>query len=204
MAERYVALLRGVNVVGKNKVPMKQLASLFEAAGCTRVQTYIATGNVVFRASKKLARAVPTTVPAAMEAQFGFGVAILLRSASHMRTLVEGNPFVAEGRDKALLHVMFLADAPGAVLIASLDANRSPGDEFRVLGQEAYLHLPRGVAESKLNNAFFDSKLRTVSTGRNWRTVNPAGNGGGVANWMTICAPAGWSGKVSSATRGSP
>ena len=171
MAERYVALLRGVNVVGKNKVPMKELAAIFAEAGCSEVQTYIQSGNVVFAASKKLARGLPEAVAGAMEARLGFSVRMVLRSAPEMQTIVEGNPFLAEGRDAAMMHVMFLAAEPAPEAVAGLDANRSPGDEFRVVGSDIYLHLPKGVAESKLNNAFFDSKLKTISTGRNWRTV---------------------------------
>ena len=67
---------------------------------------------------------------------------------------------------------MFLADAPSALHVEKLDPDRSPPDAFRVLGQEIYMHFPDGVAKSKLTNAYFDSKLATIGTSRNWRTVN--------------------------------
>jgi uncharacterized protein (DUF1697 family) len=66
---------------------------------------------------------------------------------------------------------MFLADRPDQAKIAALDPGRSAPDEFSVLGQEIYLHLPNGMGRTKLSNAWFDSKLATVSTCRNWRTV---------------------------------
>ena len=66
---------------------------------------------------------------------------------------------------------MFLADLPAASKIETLDPQRSPGDEYIVRGREIYLRLPNGVAGSKLTNAYFDSKLATTSTSRNWRTV---------------------------------
>jgi uncharacterized protein (DUF1697 family) len=61
---------------------------------------------------------------------------------------------------------------PTPLQVASLDPNRSPPDAFVVRGQEVYMHLPGGVARTKLTNAYFDSKLTTTCTGRNWRTVN--------------------------------
>jgi len=67
--------------------------------------------------------------------------------------------------------VLFLADLPARRSVDDLDPGRSPSDEFAVRGQEVYLRLPNGVARSKLTNAYFDSKLATTSTGRNWRTV---------------------------------
>jgi uncharacterized protein (DUF1697 family) len=67
--------------------------------------------------------------------------------------------------------VMFLASTPTQNAIASLDAARSPPDEFAVRGREIYMRCPNGFAKTKLNNAYFDSKLSTTSTGRNWRTV---------------------------------
>ena len=66
---------------------------------------------------------------------------------------------------------MFLADRPRLQAIARLDAERSPGDKFVVCGPDVYLHMPNGMGRTKLTNAYFDSKLSTVSTARNWRTV---------------------------------
>ena len=66
---------------------------------------------------------------------------------------------------------MFLAELPDSASVEALDPARSPGDEFAVVGREVYLHCPNGVARSKLTNSYFDSKLSTTSTSRNWRTV---------------------------------
>jgi uncharacterized protein (DUF1697 family) len=66
---------------------------------------------------------------------------------------------------------MFLRDAPAKAKIAALDPDRSPPDTFVVKGREIYLSCPNGVGRSKLTNAWFDTKLATISTSRNWRTV---------------------------------
>ena len=167
MADSYVALLRGINVGGKNKLPMKDLASIFSKIGCADVATYIQSGNVIFKAPAKLAGGVAETVTKKIEAEFGLRVPVLLRSAGQLAKAIAGNLFLNEGVSEDFLHVAFLRD----LATASLDQDRSPGDRFVVCGAEIYLHLPNGAARTKLTNAYFDSHLQTVSTMRNWRTV---------------------------------
>lgn len=164
-----VALLRGINVGGKNILPMKALAEMFAAAGCGEVKTYIQSGNVVFRYGAK--KDVASVVQAEIAKQFGLKVPVVVRSAAEMVKVLAENPFLTAGIDEAWLHVMFLEDEPSAVMIAELDAARSAPDEFVVKGREIYLHLPNGAAKTKLTNAYFDAKLKTVGTQRNWRTV---------------------------------
>lgn len=163
---RHVALLRGINVGGKNKLPMKDLAAIFTAAGAKNVTTFIQSGNVIFEGSPKTLCA---KVEKAIESQFGFRVPIAFRSAEQLEKAVKENPFLHEHED--FLHVVFLADLPTAAAVKSLDPARSPGDRFHVLGQEIYLHVPNGMARTKITNAWLDAKLSTVSTARNWRTT---------------------------------
>ena len=96
---------------------------------------------------------------------------MVLRTLEGFREGVANNPFLAAGVPESELHVLFLADEPTSEQVAALDPNRSPPDAFLVRGREVFLHLPGGAGNSKLTNAYFDSKLATVSTGRNWRTV---------------------------------
>ena len=167
-----IALLRGINVGGKNKLPMKDLAGMFTEAGCEDVRTYIQSGNVVFRADPAVFAEVPSVISEAIQERFGYQVPVVVRTAADLRDIVRANPFVQSGAESNKLHVFFLADRPDPALIDALDANRSPGDEFKALGREVYLHCPNGVAGSKLTNSYFDSALATTSTARNWRTVN--------------------------------
>ena len=88
-----------------------------------------------------------------------------------MAQVAAGNPFLRRKCDPKWLHVVFLADTPAQAAVAALNPQRSPGDEFVVRGGEIYLHLPNGAARSKLTNQYFDSTLKTVSSGRNWNTV---------------------------------
>lgn len=167
----HVALLRGVNVGGRNKLSMKTLATFFVDAGCVDVQTYIQSGNVVFAADEALAARVPALVSARIESELGFAAPLVVRSAAAFDAVLAGNPYLAEGADEDALHVLFLAAAPSPAQLASLDPQRSPPDRFAVRGGEIYMWLPNGVARTKLTNAYFDARLDTVCTGRNWRTV---------------------------------
>ena len=169
----FVALLRGVNLAASNRLSMKDLAAMFGDAGCTDVVTYIQSGNVVFRATEACASRVPAAIAKTIADRLGFRAPVVMRTAGELRKVVRGNPFLRGGAstDIDFLHVMFLADRPSPAAVAALDPKRSPTDEFRVVGRDIYLRFPNGAARTKLSNAYFDTKLTTTSTMRNWRTV---------------------------------
>jgi uncharacterized protein (DUF1697 family) len=170
-AVKHVALLRGINVGGKNMLPMKELVGLFSAAGCGEVATYIQSGNIVFCAEDKVVKQLDRVIAKQVEERFGLKVPVVLRTASELDAVIHGNPFLKAGAAEELLHVSFLADRPSTDLVAALDSTRSAPDEFAVVGREIFMKLVTGAAKTKLTNAYFDSKLKTVSTMRNWRTV---------------------------------
>ena len=167
----YGALLRGINVGGNNMLPMKDLAAMFTKAGGISVRTYIQSGNVVFRADRESSTRIPAAVVKAIAARTKLQIPIVTRSASELRQIVQNNPFAPRGVDTDKLHVVFLAAAPGLAAVQALDPKRSPPDEFIARGADIYLQCPNGYGRSKLSNAYFDAKLNTVSTVRNWRTV---------------------------------
>jgi uncharacterized protein (DUF1697 family) len=150
---------------------MKDLAAMFTDAGCGSVSTYIQSGNVVFEASPALARLLPTLIENAIADSFGYQVPVVTRTGAELRRIVRGNPFLRSGADPRTLHVAFLDVAPGAARVKTLDPARSVPDAFTVRGREIYLHCPNGFGRTKLTNAYFDSKLGTTSTVRNWKTV---------------------------------
>ncbi len=170
-SSRHVALLRGINVGGKNMLPMKQLTAMFVNAGCGDVMTYIQSGNVVFSAADKVVTELREVITKQIQLRFGLRVPVVLRTAAEIDAVIQGNPFIKAGVGEEILHVCFLADQPGKDLISGLDAGRSAPDAFTVVGREIYMQLVNGMSRTKLTNAYFDSKLKTVSTMRNWRTV---------------------------------
>jgi uncharacterized protein (DUF1697 family) len=171
MPAKYLALLRGVNVGGKNRVPMKDLGEIFRDEGCAEVRTFIQSGNVVFQAVEEVRVSLGSVLPARIREAFGCTVPVVFRNLPQMEAVTLNNPFLNAGESEDLAYVAFLRDLPSAENVASLDPDRSPPDRFAIVGADVYLHLPAGIAKTKLTNAYFDSKLKTVSTGRNWRTV---------------------------------
>ncbi|MGO4872336.1 MAG: DUF1697 domain-containing protein [Roseiarcus sp.] len=167
----FVALLRGANVGGANRLPMAALKDAFARAGASRVETLIQSGNVVFEAAKTDGGTIVAGVVARIFRDFGFDAPIVLRDADAWRALVVANPFFEKGVDPKTLHALCLAAPPQADRLARLDPNRSPPDEFVAVGQTIYLRLPGGVARTKLTNAWFDSTLGVTTTLRNWPTV---------------------------------
>jgi uncharacterized protein (DUF1697 family) len=167
----YVALLRGINVGGKNLLPMKDLTRLFEDAGCAGVRTYIQSGNVLFKANPAKAGKLPALIAKGIADRFGYRTPVLLRTVDELGETIRLNPFLQAGSPEDWLHVLFLASQPDAQSVATLDPDRSPPDAYLVRGREIYLQCPNGVGNTKLTNAYFDSRLATISTGRNWRTV---------------------------------
>lgn len=173
----HVALLRGINVGGKNKVPMKLLAELFGLAGAEDVRTYIQSGNVVFGVAggkaqqAKGAERIEKGVAEQMEKRLGFAPVMVVRSAAELTRAIQANPFPEASANHKALHLGFLKDKTSPARIAKLDPARSPGDSVAVIGSEVYLWTPDGVADSKFTSAYFDSALETTVTFRNWRTV---------------------------------
>ena len=169
--ETYVALLRGINVGGRNRLPMDELARSFEQAGCVSVRTYIQSGNVVFVAAPSTALKARESVAAAVSARMGTGIPIVLRSVADLARVVEENPFLAESQDPRTLHVGFLSERPSPNRAASLDPDRSPPDEFVASGKEIYLRLPNGMSGTRFTASYVERVLGTAATFRNWRTV---------------------------------
>jgi uncharacterized protein (DUF1697 family) len=170
-AKTFAALLRGVNLAGRNRVSMPELRSALEAIGLEDVVTYIQSGNVVFRSRSGGAQKLAAAIEAQVAEVFGIEVVVLLRTPAELAKVAAGNPFLRGGADPARLHVVFLGGRPAAKAAAQLDPERSPPDEFMVEGREVYLHLPNGFGRSKLTVAYFERALGVAATARNWRTV---------------------------------
>ena len=95
----------------------------------------------------------------------------MIRTADELLRVAQDNPFLQARKDPEALHVAFLSELPAPSCVIALDPDRSPRDQFAVRGKEIYLHCPGGMARTKLTNQYFDSKLSTTCTVRNWKTV---------------------------------
>ena len=166
-SRRYVALLRGINLGARNRVPMARLRELCVEQGCEDVTTYIASGNVVL-SSWKEPDELATTLERAIEKEFGHDVAVVVLTASEMAAVVKSNPF--PNAAPGTLHVAFLAKPIDKSAVERLEKLSFPPEELAVLGRQIYLHLPNGYGRAKLPTAM-DRIVGKQATVRNWRTV---------------------------------
>ena len=167
---RQVALLRGVNVGGRTRVPMARLRELVEALGYEDVATHLQSGNLVYTTSASPATAAKG-ISGAIADDLGLDVAVLVRTPKEMAAIVDGNPFADRVTDPKLMQVAFLSAKPPAAKITAIDSEAFAPDEFAVGRREIYLWYPNGVRGAKLTHAFWEKALGLTATGRNWNTV---------------------------------
>jgi uncharacterized protein (DUF1697 family) len=155
---------------------MPRLKEVCMSLGLSEVATYIQSGNIVFSSAAADSALLGEQLEEAIVDAFGFDVPIVMRSVPQLRAVVTANPFLAGGADARVLSVGFLAAMPESaalskLLVDTLASAPAGGDEFAVAGQEVFLHHPNGYGRTKLTNSFFDRRLGTTMTVRNWRTV---------------------------------
>jgi uncharacterized protein (DUF1697 family) len=167
----FAALLRGINVGGKNKIAMSELKRSLSSLGLEDVVTYIQSGNVVFRSPAGDAAGLAGGVEHRIAEDFGVSITVLLRTPSELKAVARNNPFLKGKADLSKLHVVFLSGRPAAKAAAALDPERSPPDELSVRGREIYLHLPNGAGRSKLTIDYFERQLGVAASARNWNTL---------------------------------
>jgi len=155
--------------MGKNKLPMKDLAELLRGLKFRDVRTYIQSGNAVF-ASAGTAGSLAARIGNAVERQFGFRPYVVLLDVRAVAQAVVKNPFPEGQATPTSLHLWFLEERPAAVGPAALEACRAASERFALRGKVLYLHAPEGFGTSKLA-ARAEKALGTRGTARNWRTV---------------------------------
>ncbi|MEM8930943.1 MAG: DUF1697 domain-containing protein [Acidobacteriota bacterium] len=167
-----IALLRGINVGGKNVLPMKTLAEDLRDLGLDAVKTYIQSGNVVFRDGRddRSAAALGEAIGETIETRHGFRPQVLVLTASEWTAIAKANPYPEATDDPKTLHVFVCATPPPAPDLERLDALRAPDERIRLDGRVLYLHAPSGIGRSKLA-AKAETALGVPVTARNWRTV---------------------------------
>jgi uncharacterized protein (DUF1697 family) len=166
----YVALFRGINVGGKNTLPMKELIAILEDLGFRNVRTYIQSGNAVFEGGEEDTTGLSDRIGAAIRKRRGFESPVLLLDAEEIERAVTTNPFPEGENEPKALHVGFLASAPENPDLKALESLRKESERFLLIGNLFYLYAPEGVGRSKLA-AHAEKLLGVPMTDRNWRTV---------------------------------
>lgn len=167
-----VALLRAINVGGHAVIKMDALRALFSSLKCKDVQTYVQSGNVVFRTDEKDLRKLATQIQTAIAKKFKVTPGVMLRTTADIRNVVARNPFAKRKNiEAAKLHVSFLGaelDDNAHGLLAALPLK---GEELVPSGKELFIYFPNGAGKSKLPWAKIDKICQTRGTARNWNSV---------------------------------
>jgi uncharacterized protein (DUF1697 family) len=166
----FVALLRGVNVGNARRVPMVELRDLLSGMGYAGVATLLNSGNAVFRAARGAPSRHAADIAAAISADMGVDVPVIVKSASEFAAIIEENPLAAVGADNSRLLVAYTQD-PGALKhLASIGSLVQPPEQFVVGRNAAYLYCAQGILASKAGEVLL-GKAGKAATTRNWATT---------------------------------
>jgi len=168
----YLGLLRGINVGGKNRLPMKRLTEIFTDAGGRECKTSIQSGNLLFKAaSKKEAASLGLKVSCLLRERERLEIPLIILPANILHKALNDHPFIDEEKDERMVSIGFLSKKPPLDALSRLDPNKSPGDRYQVQGELIFLHTPHGMARSKLTVGYFDRRLGATTTLRNVKTI---------------------------------
>lgn len=166
----YVALLRGINVGGHNKIKMAELREVLEKAGCKQVQTYIQSGNVIL-ASDLDADSLQDLIEKEINSAFGLNIPVIIRSGADFTAILRQCPYdEASLQEGESIHVSMLSGIPTAEGMERLAAVDRGIDEYTIIGPDLYMLIRNKFNESKLADSL--NKLGTPGTVRNWKTMN--------------------------------
>jgi uncharacterized protein (DUF1697 family) len=163
-----IALFRGINVGGKNSLPMKDLVLLLEALGARKIKTYIQSGNAIFQTGESDLSHLGELLSIEIKKRHGFAPHVLILGRDAFERAIEENPFHDEDPDG--LHFGFLAFPPKNPDLKKLDRLCKESERYQLSSRVFYLHAPEGIGRSKLA-AGAEKLIGVPMTDRNWRTV---------------------------------
>ncbi len=169
----YIALLRGINIGGRNKILMKDLTDLFIDLSFQNVITYIQSGNVVFNSQNNSTNDLSIIIKKGILDKFKLDIPTLVISQKELVFAATNNPFYNDKIDSTRLHVTFLNEQPNTTLLTKINEETyKTKDLFEIINKCAFINCEKKYHQSKFSNAFFEKKLNVDATTRNWRTVS--------------------------------
>ena len=169
--QTYIALLRGINVSGQKKITMAELKVIFEKLNFENVRTYIQSGNVIFESTKTNETDLATKTNAEILKHYGFDVPTLVLTSSYIKRVLKNNPWNKD-KNTDQMYFTFLHKIPTEEYIELVSNISHPPEEFVIDKDVIYFYSPNGYGRAKMNNNFFENKLKVKATTRNWKTLN--------------------------------
>jgi uncharacterized protein (DUF1697 family) len=172
----YIALLKGINVGGKNIIKMADLKQHFSTMGLSNVRTYIQSGNVLFE-SEKEEKILQEELEQQICKKFGFQVPIILRTTQEMQRIISGCPYTKEdietagaGKEVEVFYIALFNEPPSNEDIKRFSDAKTEHESFKIIGRDMYMLFSDSVRFSKLAATL--QKVKTINTVRNWKTIN--------------------------------
>lgn len=176
---KYISILRGINVAGQRKILMNDLKELYQNLGFERVQTYIQSGNVIFETHLENKEEISTQLEKAIFENYNFEVCVIIRTKEELLYIQSSNPFFSpsqttEEKQQLInnnLYFTFLKDIPTPESSNSIEKIKFLPDRFEIINDAIFILYAEKYSNSKLTNNFFEKKLKTKATTRNWKTI---------------------------------
>lgn len=168
----YISILRGINISGHRIIKMEALRGMYAKLGYADIQTYIQSGNVIFRSSSASVQEIEREISKEIESCFGFDVPVIVLDSDELRQVISDNPFVKDDTiDISKVHVTFLSAIPETEKYELIREGDYQGDKFCLVNRSIYVYCPNGYGNTKLNTNFIESRLKVAATSRNWKTT---------------------------------
>ena len=161
----YIVLLRGINVSGKNKLPMAELRTLLTSLGFQNVQTYIQSGNIILESDKSKTETCQI-IKQGIKDKFGYDLPVIARTKKEWKKAIDNYPFSIE--NEKIVAFTFLDKIPD---VKEIEVTSIKEDKYKIFDDVVYLHCPSTFASTKLSNNLFERKLKVTATTRNLRTT---------------------------------
>jgi uncharacterized protein (DUF1697 family) len=160
-------------MTGHNSMKMNDLKELCEKIGLNNAETYIQSGNIIFRSVDKLIESeVALKIERAILDQFGYNIPVMIRTIEEIKKIISNNPFIHRPDfDPSKMVAVFLHTNPSKDQVQKVRDVNYPPDEFTIIDREIFIYCPNGFGRSKLYTNFFEKKMGVIGTARNWKTI---------------------------------
>lgn len=167
--QTYITLLKGINVGGHKKLPMAELRSLLDKLGFDQVQTYIQSGNAIFKSTEKNTQIIEEKISNLILEIFGFEVSVLVLTRNQLSRIFDYCPFKEDLKQSSYFFI--LHDTPNEDMIKMASEKIYVREDYKILDNCIYYYGEKGLGQAKFNINFFERKLNTFATARNYNTM---------------------------------
>ena len=168
----FISMLRGINISGHRLIKMDALKALYAELGFTHIQTYIQSGNVIFKHRNTDLQEFKKLIADGIREKFGFEVPVIVKEMDELKQIIASNPFLKDSKkDISKIYLTFLSTVPDSERFCKIGEGQNFEEEYKLTGNSIYIYCPNGYGNTKLSTNFLEGKLKLSATSRNWKTT---------------------------------